>query len=132
MRNTDPIHFLMRTLDLVAIAVSIAFGVTVTLWLAPLMWSDLRVAISSFVWPTTNATVIEHRITQFGGRAGWTYLAAAEFVYELSGQVHRGSEVLCECRSASDAADVLAKYPKGRVSIVSYDPARPSLARPMR
>ena len=92
------------------------------------MWSELRVAVSSAGWPTTQGTVIEHRVMRVGGRFGSTYLATAEFVYEVAGNQYESSQLLCHCLDPQVAQKSVTEYTKGKTIVVLYDPRQPSIA----
>jgi len=115
----------MRTLPLIAVLASLAFGLALGLWLGPSLSSEFRIAAHSAVWPTAHGTVIESRNVYLRRTM---HLAIVTFAYEVSGGQYTSSQVLCECLGWRAADDALHKFPKGSHTPVFYDPTSPSLA----
>jgi len=118
----------MKRGSLVAGLVSVAFGLTLGVWLEPSLLSDVRIAAYSREWPETNGTVLESRTLRLSSRFSSAYLAVVTYVYEVSDRKHIRSQVLCECPSELAADELLLRFPKGRQTAVFYHASDPSLS----
>ena len=119
----------MKAAPLIGSLASLTFGLALWYWLEPSFLNEVRIAAFSSVWPITRGTILETQSQRWSGRkAPAVYLAIVRFRYDVSEHKYTGSQVLCECASASTADDALRKFPKDGKTSVFYDPVTPSLS----
>jgi hypothetical protein len=96
-----------------------------------LLWLEMdefALAIQSRNWPAANGTVLKSEIENHVDVHGNHSTAKIEYAYRVNGMRYENNTIAFGLVRSGYAANEVATWPKGKATVVYYEPAHPAVS----